>query len=694
MTELLAPAGGWDSLVAAVQNGADAVYLGFGSFNARRSAKNFTREEVARAVSYCHERGVRVYLTLNTLLTDRELPEAADNACFASDCGVDAVLVQDWGVWQMLRACAPDLPIHASTQMSLHTLGGANRAAALGAERVVLARELSKTDIAQICRDCPAEIEVFVHGALCMCYSGQCAMSALIGGRSGNRGRCAQPCRMIYSVNGGSAGHPLSLKDYNLSAKLQELSDMGVACLKLEGRMKRSEYVAVVTGIYHRLLEEKRGPTAEETKALTDAFSRSGFTDWYYQGKKGAGMFGVRPEDTPEPKELFARAKALYEKENLRLIDVNLTLCVAAGKPMTLTAEADGKSVCLTGEVPQNAAHRSATAEELTARLEKTGGTAYRCRHAAATVEEGLYVSAAAINDLRRRTLNALSEARTAMPPRRTFPLPPFVKSCPGPETPPQFTVSITRAEQLTAELLACSPAAVYVPLELLGELDLPAIARQTAVVAVLPRIFRTDDEPVFRARLAEAAPHLSAVAVGNLGHFPLAEGLNLPLWGDFGLNVFSSAALAFLREQGLSAATVSFELRLAQIRDLDKVLPCEAIVYGRLPLMLTENCLIRNSGACNGHQLRCRENNTLTDRTGAAFPLMNAYGCRTEIENSRVLFLADRSDYQRLGLTYARLRFTDELPAQCVEVFRAYLGQSDYRPADFTRGLYDRGVE
>ena len=276
MMELLSPAGGFDSLVAAVQTGADAVYMGFGAFNARRSAKNFTDEEFASAVAYCHLRGVRVFLTLNTLLTDRELAQAADALKKACAMGVDAILVQDWGLLTLAREIVPDVPLHASTQMSLFTLGGANEAAALGMERVVLARELSRDEVREICAGCPAEIEIFVHGALCMCYSGQCEMSAVVGERSGNRGACAQPCRLPYGVDGPCrGGHPLSLKDANLSAYLAEMDEIGVDCLKLEGRMKRPEYVAVVTGIYRRLMDEKRRPTAEESRRLEQAFSSS-----------------------------------------------------------------------------------------------------------------------------------------------------------------------------------------------------------------------------------------------------------------------------------------------------------------------------------------------------------------------------------------------------------------------------------
>ena len=281
MMELLSPAGGLDSLIAAVQTGADAVYMGLGALNARRSAKHFTDEEFASAVAYCHLRGVRVFLTLNTLLTDRELEQAAESLRKASDMGVDAILVQDWGLLTLAREIVPDVPLHASTQMSLFTLGGANEAAALGLERVVLARELARDEIREICAGCPAEIEVFAHGALCMCYSGQCEMSAVVGERNGNRGACAQPCRMQYSMGGRMDEYPLSLRDNCLADYLQQLADAGVACVKIEGRMKRPEYVAVVTDVYARCIHEHRVPTPEENDRLALAFSRQGFTQGY-----------------------------------------------------------------------------------------------------------------------------------------------------------------------------------------------------------------------------------------------------------------------------------------------------------------------------------------------------------------------------------------------------------------------------
>lgn len=706
--ELLAPAGSPEALRAAVECGADAVYLGWGGFNARRSAKNFSDEEFAQALVYCHERGVRVYLTLNTLVTDRELDAALRCAAEASALGVDAVLVQDLGLFQLLRAALPDLPLHASTQMSIFTVSAARVAAEDGCERVVIARECSREDTAAICGTCPAEIEVFVHGALCMCYSGQCAMSALIGGRSGNRGRCAQPCRLPYRLTKaagpaapkppgpppplagrpGSCAYPLSLKDNCLAAALEDMAKLNVACLKLEGRMKRPEYVAVVTGVYARLLRERRGPTASESAALEAAFSRSGFTDGYWRGVSGPAMFGVRPEGTQDPKELFAAAKAAVERGGLRTVPVKMRAAFSIGRPCVLTVQdGDGHTVEVLGPAPEAARSRAVTAGELEERLKKTGGSAYHCESASVQAEDGLSIPAAAVNALRRDALARLTELRTAPPKRRALTLPPPPRGI-GFSGPPELTCSLARWDQLTPELLRCAPARVYLPLELLDGRDaLPPFSGEYC--AILPRVWRDRDEPELKRLLARArALGVSAALVGNLGHLPLLRDEGMTLYGDFGLNVFNGRALDYLAEKGLSSATLSFELRAAQLRDLPKALAAEAIVYGRLPLMVTENCLIRNREGC-----ACSAPHALTDRTGAAFPLLPVWGHRTEIENCRPLYLADRTDWKQLGLRYARLRFTDETPEACVCVFRAYQTGAA-APASFTRGLFDRGVE
>lgn len=691
--ELLAPAGSPEALRAAVQNGADAVYLGWGAFNARRGAKNFSDEEFAAALAYCHERGVRVFLTLNTLVTDRELPSALETAREASRLGVDAVLVQDWGLFDLLRRALPDLPLHASTQMSLFTSGGAREIAADGCERVVIARECSAEDTRTICENCPVEVEVFAHGALCMCYSGQCEMSALIGGRSGNRGRCAQPCRLPYGVNApAKKAYPLSLKDSCLAGRLEEMGAMGVSCVKLEGRMKRPEYVAVVTGIYARAIKEDREPTEEELEQLRAAFSRQGFTQGYYLDQQGPDMFGVR-EETREPKELFAAARNTYQSGEAQRVPVTFYAMLRPGEPARVGVEdPDDRVATVEGPVPEAARTRPLTAEAVTTQLSRTGGTPYRCGQVRALVEENLSLPLAALNALRREALEKLSVQRQEPPRRRTGEYHAGARYENRREEP-VLTISVRRAEQLTDELLRLRPALVYVPLdELAAHPEKAAGTEHTSIGVSLPRVAWDREYPGLREKLEQVrALGVKDALLGNLGMFPIARELGFTLRGDFGLEIYNAQALKEYKRLGLQSATLSFELKLAQIRDLSKCLDTELITYGRLPLMLMENCIIRNrTGSCG-----CQNTNILTDRKGARFPVVSAPGCRNELLNSQKLFLADRAaDYRRIGLWAQRLLFTTENPRECVQVAQRYLEQGSWTPNEYTRGLYYRDVE
>lgn len=696
--ELLSPAGHWESMVAAVQNGADAVYLGLDSLNARQGAKNFSPEELPAAADYCHLRGAKLYLTLNTLLTDRELDRGAELLRLASRTGCDGVIVQDWGLAALARRIVPDLPLHGSTQMTVHTLAGVEAAARLGMDCVVLGRELSREDIRAICQKSPIKIEVFAHGALCMCWSGQCAMSALIGGHSGNRGRCKQPCRLPYRLDGGKMGRPLSLKDASLAGHLAELQDMGVDVLKLEGRMKRPEYVAVVTRIYAALLRERRRPTDRELQELELAFSRGGFTQGYWDGALGPAMFGSRPENAPVPTELFQATKAAYDREDLRTVPVTLRAHLAADRPASLTADdGEGHAVTVTGPCPEAARTRALTAEEVSRRLGKTGGTVFRAERVGCQVADGLSLPASALNGLRRDALERLARLRCAPPKRREEPAPPMPE---GGSSGGEFrlTVSLSRGDQLTEALLALSPAVVYLPAEWIAAFD-PALLRSggAELCVSLPRICKDREEPALRALLEEAkARGCVSAAAQNVGQLALARELGFSLRGDFGLNVFNSRSLEQLKDWGLESACLSFELRHEQIRDLIKSLPCEALIYGRLPLMVVENCLVRNGLGCAGRDLHgpCTKGHSLTDRRGEVFPILPVFGCRSELENSRRLYLADKPDYRRCGLTYGRLRFTDEGPEDCVRVLRQYLTGGEPPAPEDTRGLFYRGVE
>ena len=690
--ELLAPAGSMEAVTAAVQNGADAIYLGYGDFNARRNAKNFSAEEFAAAVSYCHLRGVKVYLTLNTLLSDRELPAAAQQARQACDAGVDAILVQDLGVLRMLGQVVPDVPLHASTQMTLHNLEGVRMAADLGMTRAVLSRELPRDQIAFICAHSPIEIEVFAHGALCMCYSGQCFLSSLIGTRSGNRGLCAQPCRLPYGWGDRADGYPLSLKDMSLAGHLEELREMGVACVKLEGRMKRPEYVAIVTSVYAKAIHEHREPTQEELSALTQAFSRQGFTDGYYQDRKGPEMFGVR-EDTKEPREVYARARATYDGPEHPRVPITFYALIRAGEPAQVGVKDDQERVStVEGPVPEAARTRPLTQEQVAGQLAKTGGTPFRCEGVRALVEDGLSLPLSALNGMRRQALDSLTALRTLPPVRRVGEFHPGYRYENRREAP-EITMSVRRADQISRELIALEPALLYVPLD---ELDVhpecSAVSGATRVGVILPRVVWDREWPAFSEKLRQVRQlGVTDALVGNLSQVPLCRELGFTLRGDFGLEIYNTQALKQLRHMGFASATISFELKLAQIRDISKAVDIEMITYGRLPLMLMENCIIKNrSGRCG-----CENENVLTDRKGARFPVVKAPGCRNELLNSKKLFLADKAgDYRKLGLWAQRLMFTTENARECVQVAQHYLERGSWSPNEYTRGLYYRDVE
>lgn len=694
MLELLSPAGSVDALRAAVCNGADAVYLGLEKFNARHGAKNFLLEDLAETVRYCHVRGVKVHLTLNTLVSDRELPEMAKTVAAAARAGVDAFIVQDFGVVDVCRSVAPKVAIHASTQMSIHSLEGVREAAALGITRVVLARELPRDDIAFICQRSPVEIEVFAHGALCMCYSGQCYMSSVIGRRSGNRGQCAQPCRLPYGFDHFEEKYPLSLKDNCLIAYLRDLERLGVASVKLEGRMKRPEYVATVTNIYRRAIDGER-PGDEEMRALRAAFSRQGFTQGYYLGQTGPAMFGTRGTGE-EDRQLMQAARASYENTELQRVPVRFYVIAARNQPLMLAAQDESGNVCKAeGAVPTDAVSRELTEEELAARLQKTGGTPYRCTGVRCRLDRGLRVPAAEINRLRREALAQLSAVRGRREPAELGALPPL-PTFRGSKNPPRLTVSVLKTEQITRKMRQMQPAVLYAPLsEITAHPDLyRKLAQELTVAAVLPRVTRDDEAPALLSALhIVGALGIHRVLLGNLGQVPLARARGMELAGDFGLNLYNSRAMQLPKALGFVSATASFEMTLPQIRDLSKPLPTELIAYGRLPLMLTENCLMRNRTGdctCQTHPAR------LVDRIGEEFRIVRDCGtCRNVILNGRKLYLLDKKEeLRRLGLWAARLCFTTENPAEIDGVLAAWGGEAAFDPGACTRGLYLRGVE
>ena len=693
MIELLAPAGSMDALRAAVQNGANAVYLGCGTFNARQSAKNFTIQSLAEAVKYCHIRGVQVHLTLNTLVSDKEIPECSKLIQAAAECGVDAFIVQDLGVVQLCRQIAPSVPLHGSTQMTVHSLPGVLLCAAWGLSRVVLSRELSREEIRYIGKHSPIEIEVFGHGALCMSYSGQCYLSAAIGGRSGNRGRCAQPCRQCYGYSRRENRYPLSLKDNCLIAYLRELEAMGVASLKLEGRMKRPEYVAVVTDVYRRALDGEK-LTQDMMDALLMAFNRQGFTDGYYNARLGNEMFGIR-EDKGEEAPWMRAARQSYEGTENPLVNVGLHMVVRQGVSSLTVQDAQGRRCAIAGPAPEPARTQELTLEQLESRLSKTGGTPYRCVRVTGDIAPGLTLSAATINAMRRDVLNQLTALRSRREERQILPMPKLTHER-GVQGAPGYTIQVTTREQITPKVLKMNPQALYVPLHILAgdENFTRQLSKLVTVAAVLPRIVHDGQLPKLRDDLRHIRRWgVKEALVGNLGLMLPVREAGMEIRGDFGLNIYNSVSMQALQELELKSAMLSFEMTLPQVRDVSKPIFAELLGYGRLPLMVTENCLIRGkSGECACHLGSTK----LVDKTGAEFPVIrDGASCRSVLLNGKKLNWLDRQkDLSKLGLWAVRLYFTTENPQEVDRVLQSCVTPTPFDPGACTRGLYLRGLD
>ena len=681
--EILAPAGGEAQLRAAVLCGADAVYLGLRGFNARAGAENFDENTLPQTVGWCHARGVRVYVTLNTLVTDRELPQWLHSLDAVAAAEVDGVLVQDLGLARIIRQRYPTLPLHASTQMTIHNLAGARLLEEMGFAQVVLARELSKEEIAAICAGTSMRCEVFVHGALCMSVSGQCYLSSVLGERSGNRGRCAQPCRLDFKSHG--RGYALSLKDLTLTDRLRELEALGVASFKIEGRLKRPEYVAAaVTACRQSLAGE-----VPDLETLRSVFSRSGFTDGYYTARRDLTMFGTRTrEDAAAAAEVLGKLSALTRNEVGRL-PVDMVLTMAPGEPATLAVTDGTHRVEVAGEVPQTALTRP-TDEELARRaLEKCGGTPFYLQNLTCHIGEGLMLPLSALNRLRAAALTALAEARSVVVP---YPQAPAAAGEPAgrarPARAPHLGSRLAAAPQMTPAVRRGS-GRLSLPLHELAERPELLETGAERWVAELPAFCAPQqEEAVMRALRKLKEQGLTAALCGNLGSLLMAREAGLRIIGDYGLNIINSPAAQQAVALGCDEITLSFECERNAARNIDSPIPIGVIAYGRLPLMLLRNCPGKTAAGCGD----CRGINHITDRRGEDFPLQCQNRQYTHLLNPRPLFLSDRLPEWDF-CDFLTLRFTTETPAECDEVLKMY--QTGAAPAgSFTRGLYYRTLK
>lgn len=669
--EVLAPCGGFESLAAALNTGADAVYCGMKRFSARQNAENFSDKELEKAVFECHKRGVRLYVTLNTLVYDRELPELAECIKTAAKCGVDGLIVQDLGAAALTREICPELPLHASTQMTLNSVCGVKAAEKLGYSRVVIGRELSKEEIANISENTRAELEVFVHGALCVCVSGQCYMSSLFGGRSGNRGLCAQPCRLDFTY--GGRHNVISLKDQSLIGHLNDPELLNIASYKIEGRMKRPEYVACAVNACRSSIDGK----PYDVERLGGIFSRGGLTEGYYDGDM-LDMNGIRgKEDVENSAAALKGIKELYKAEFPRFpLDFHIT--IKRGEVISCVGKyRENHGFSAFEDPPEEAVGAPLTEQSVIERMSKLGGTPFYPRNITAEVEDGLYVSASKLNKLRR----IISDKMMLETPKyelHEFGLP--KKAEPRKLDKVSFRAEVSTKEQLE-QALALDFELVYAPMRLLDE-NTPNKKK----IAVIPPNILTDCEEECEERLSELRDMgFNKGLAHTLAHAELLKKCGFNLLGGFRMNVLNSLSAKSCIELGFWDITLSIEGRASELAEISSSRPLGIVAYGRLPLMLTRRCPIANGkpcgkGGCNG---------SLKDRHGNEIPVLCG-GNSVELLNPDTLILSDKPETLQ-KFDFAVLKFTTE--TNVGEILRLYKEQK--KPlGKLTRGLYFRGAE
>lgn len=680
--EVLSPCGGMESLYAALRSGADAVYVGGKSFSARRGAVNFTADELKEAVCECHRYGVLIYQAINTVALDSELETLAAEIKTACDAGVDGIIVQDLATMAIARSACPDMPLHASTQMTVHTAKGVLQACELGFSRCVVARELPYKTIKELC-GLDTEIEAFVHGALCMSVSGQCYLSAMIGSRSANRGACAGACRLPFSAGRRAEDkYALSLKDMSYADHTKALCDAGVASLKIEGRMKRPEYVAAATDALRRAVDGEE----YDTDRLRAIFSRSGFTDGYLTEKTGADMFGARgKEDVVGAREVIPELRELYRSERKKFF-VDLDFKAHRSQPICLEASDGTSSITVYGEEPQVAMNRPTEAQAVIKQLSKLGGTIYEAGNISAHIDDGLMVPLSAINELRREAVSRLDEKRierltkiksfdhsklTLRFPQLKIRKVPKLRVC----VQDIKTLALMDMSKVEYAIIPLSQAKTY----------LDAGYDPEKAILTLPR-YMNDEQKTITVLCQAKDMGYKRAECQNIAHISICKDMDIEAFGGFGLNITNSLSACEYARLGLKELTLSYELKASQLCRIHTPVPVGFLAYGKLPLMLTVNCPIQAQIGCKNCTGR------LIDRTGAEF----AIACHKdlgyyELLNSAVMHLEDRMD--DFNLDFATLYFTDESPEEAAAVLCDYAA-GRRRTAEYTKGLYYRGIE
>lgn len=673
--EILAPAGSEEQLTAAIKSCADAVYLGTDCFNARRNADNFTPDKLKKAVSYAHARGVRVYVTMNTLITDSEFTAAVQNIKDIAQSGADAVIVQDIAAARLIKECCPQLRLHASTQMAVHNEMGLRALEELGFKRAVLARELSFDEIKKLCASTDMEIEIFVHGALCMSVSGMCYLSSMLGGRSGNRGLCAQPCRLNFNCRGRE--HALSLKDSSLISHIPELSGAGVASFKIEGRMKRPEYAAAAVKACKDALEGK----SYDENTLRSVFSRSGFTDGYYTGKRTLDMFGFRQKDdvTAATASVLKKIAAEYKDEPAR---ISIHAALNANDDSSSFTVSDGvNTVTVNGDKPQEAISKPLDRDFAFKCFSKTGGTIFSLAKFDAAIADGISLSASQMNAMRRNALDMLYEKRAEIKPLEfKEPKADIISSGSG-SGAARLRLHFSSTDQIPDN---CPDADIILPLNEI--LKKPECIRKFGqrLIAEAPALIYPNNEKIFKQKLGRLKElGVKRVYCANIGIINECIKNGFTVHASSYTNIINSSSAKFYADAGCRDICVSHELAMDKIKALSCNAEKGAVTYGFLPLMFFRACPAQTANGCAG----CLGFTELKDRFNTVFHIMCRYKKYSVLLNSVPLYICDKD---LSALDFQILYFTFEKKKTCEKIINTAVNKASL-PCKKTGGLYYR---
>ena len=693
MAELISQVESFEGIMAAVVNGADAVYLSFDYMGAGYRA---TEMEIKRATGYCRARGVKLYVAIEIFPSDEEFAHAVGYARLAWRLGADAAVVSDVGLAKAIREAAPDMPVHAGTRFALFNSGGMKVAAAMGFSRVYLPKELTKEEIFAISTGSNVETAVMVQGDMCSCIDGFCRMSSLLNGKREAKLDCNRACRYPYTMVGSRNEYPLSMKDNCLIRYLGEMMEGGVDAFVVSGYYKKPEYIAMATNVYYNYLKDMENVHVYDCiTALGKAYTGREMTDLYYLGKKGEIMSGAGDCDQSMNYD-YVQAKKNYKSREFNRVPVNFVAIIKHGEPVRLAAgDNDGNIVSVEGPVPDVIGTHEIRRATVLNQCKMTGGTPYICDRVRTVIDKGLYFSGQEMGKLVSAVLDELTVRRTAFDERNVYghTVPENVENS---EDKPEITVSVLKTSQLSDELLELAPSVVYIPAEKITKTDSMLkkfiASPKIKVCAVLPGVIKDGEMKDIVGILKNLKSiGIDEVSVSNITHIVIARGLGFKVRGDMALNITNATALSIYKRLGLKSALLSVELKMEQIKDMPKSAETEIIGYGRIPLMYTQRCIIKdNSGLCT-----CENLSKLTNENGVAFSVAGGFGCRNTIYSPRKIYIGNKpEDYEHCGLWAVRLCFTTEHASECAKITGRFMGRGNYEPTFYTTGLYYRGAE